>query len=45
MKRLVFAGIGALAVMTVMGFGERRGHAAPPRHAMPAKAPMYEAAL
>jgi hypothetical protein len=43
MKRLVFAGIGPLAVMTVMGSANAADM--PRRHAMPAKAPMYEAAL
>lgn len=41
MKRLVFAGIGALAVMTVMGSANAADMSR--RHAMPAKAPMYEA--
>jgi len=41
MKRLVFAGIGALAVMTVMGSANAADM--PRRQAMPAKAPIYEA--
>jgi len=41
MKRLVLAGIGALAVMTAMGSANAAD--LPHRHAMPVKAPMYEA--
>jgi outer membrane immunogenic protein len=41
MKRLVLAGIGALAVIT--GLGSANAADIARRHAMPAKAPMYEA--
>src|SRR5579864_2048423 len=41
MKRLVLAGIGALAVMTIMGPANAADIAR--RQAMPTKAPMYEA--
>src|ERR1019366_2248591 len=41
MKRLVLAGLGALAVVTMMGSANAADM--PRRHAMPAKAPMYEA--
>ena len=39
MKRLILAGVGALAVVTMMGVGQRGGHSR--RQAMPAKAPLY----
>jgi outer membrane immunogenic protein len=42
MKRLVLAGVGALAVMTMIGAANAADM--PRRHAMPTKAPMYEAA-
>ncbi len=41
MKRLVLAGLGALAVVTMMGAANAAD--LPRRHAMPAKAPAYEA--
>jgi outer membrane immunogenic protein len=41
MKRLVLAGLGALAVVTMMGSANAADM--PRRHAMPAKAPVYEA--
>ena len=41
LKRLVLAGVGALAVMTMIGAANASD--LPRRHAMPVKAPMYEA--
>ena len=41
MKRLVLAGLGALVVVTMMGSANAADMQR--RHAMPAKAPMYEA--
>ena len=41
MKRLVLASLGALAVVTMMGAANAAD--LPRRHAMPTKAPMYEA--
>jgi len=41
MKRLVLAGLGGLAVVTIMGAANAAD--LPRRHAMPTKAPMYEA--
>ena len=42
MKRLVLAGVGALAMVTLMGAANAAD--LPRRHAMPTKAPMYEQA-